>query len=204
MTDDQSNHLSNEPAHRLTLAEYLIQRLAMPGALGLAELARRLGLKNAAAIRMFVASELKVPFDMVLPLARVLNVPFPPLFRLAMEQFGESMTEIAAELFDGPDGAIRHRSSEISDGAAAPEVASSGAVRREQRPAGPLPPLHVGAPSMIDITFRLPIEFCLQFVVEAARRGLGLNDFFMLAFQSYRGPWRAAQPSDGSQGDGGA
>jgi hypothetical protein len=185
MTCNQNAHHANRTDRKITIAEYLIQQLAKQGAsLSLAKLAKGLGYENANAVRMFVAGEIRIPLDIVLPLARILNVPFPPLFRLAMEQFGENMTEIAVELFDGPDDAIRH-SPQINDDAAAAEVASAP---EDERPAKPVSPLHPGARSMVDINFNLPVEFCLQFVIEAAKRGLGLNDFLMLLFQTYPGP----------------
>jgi hypothetical protein len=112
MNHNQNIRYLNVTPRRLTIAEYLIQQIAALGkTFRLADMAKAMGLQDARVIRLFVASELKVPLDMVLPLARVLNVPVPILFRLAMEQFGENMTETAAELFNGPDGGVRHYTS---------------------------------------------------------------------------------------------
>jgi hypothetical protein len=179
MTCNQNTNRANGTDRKMTIAEYLIQQLAKQGAsLSLAKVAKGLGYENASAIRMFVASEIRIPLDIVLPFARILKVPFPPLYRMAMEQFGENMTEIAAELFDGPTDAAASPQ-QINDGAVDIEAASTNHLLDSQR--------SQGAPAMVEINFSVPVEFCLQFVIEAARQGLGLNDFFLLVFQTFPG-----------------
>jgi hypothetical protein len=171
----------------MTIAEYLIEQLAKQGeSLSLAKLAKGLGYENAKVLRLFVASELRIPLDIVLPLARILKVPFPPLYRMAMEQFGENMTEIAAELFDGPTDAAASPQ-QIKDGAVNIEAASAIHLLDRQRSAELVSSLNEGAPAMVEINFCVPVEICLQFVIEAARQGLGLNDFFLLVFQTFPG-----------------
>jgi hypothetical protein len=100
MTCDKTLVHSSEPPRRLTIAEYLVQRLAMPGAMDPIELGKRIGYTKRIIIPMFMSERARVPLGVALPLARQLDVPFPPLFRMALEQFGEDMSAAAAELFD--------------------------------------------------------------------------------------------------------
>ena len=103
MPCNQHTRHSNGTASRLPIAEYLTQQIvALDRVISPEEIGKRIGYERRNIIPKFMSGAVKVPLDMVLPLARVLGVPFPPLFRMGLEQFGERMIEVAAELFDRP------------------------------------------------------------------------------------------------------
>jgi len=192
------SQLSNKQAPkltpRMTMADYLTERVnALSHIKSLDEIAKDIGYERGKIITFFMKGEVNVPLDIVGPLARALETPLQPLFRLALEQFGPEMVEMLTEIFDQPLVAAQPAppSSDLLVDLVADLDPAPPTDLVEEEPVGERggPPR---AHAIVDLNFKVSSEFHRQFRIEAATQGLTMKDLLILSFQAYleqsRGP----------------
>src|SRR5579883_2747477 len=151
-----------------TMPEYLQARLReLEGRKSLREIAEEIGYRRAKIIVMFARGEAHVPINRTLQLARALEAPLLPFFRLVLAQFGRGWAELGDAIYESK---------------ASPDTGQRAFDIPLQRLSSP-------SPTIVEMRFEVPAEFRRQFRLEGERRGLKDSQLLMLAFQTYSSYW---------------
>jgi hypothetical protein len=170
-----SDELANDSENWPTMPQYITSRLKeLGGRKTLETIAIESGYVHARMITRFAKGELRVPLDRTLLLAHALEAPVVWFFRLAMAQFGAEMTDLA----DAICYRIKNENEETLHYEIRRVTASAPSAD------GSLTKPTFSGPTT-ELNFTVPLELHRRFTVEAAMRGLSVNELLMLSFQFY-------------------
>jgi hypothetical protein len=131
------------------------------------EIAEEAGFHRAAEITFMMIGKAHVQIHDTVRLARALEAPLIPFFRLVMAQFGRTHAEVGDAILESK------------------LIAETGKSPFSGRPK----PFTKPSPPIVDMRFEVPMEFRRQFRVEGEARGLNDNELLMLAFRTYASYW---------------